>query len=327
MKSRYMRLAFAALALLMGVLTGGVAAQSYPYKTIRLIVPYPPGGGNDSLARLFGQKLAAAWGQQIIVDNRPGAGANIAGALVAKAPADGYTLLVGSAGGLAGNLAIYQKMPYNPLTDFTPIALMAFQGNVLIVNPSVPAKTVKEFIALAKSRPGQINAGSGGNGSSQHLSLEAFMSMAGVKMVHVPYKGGAPAITDLLGGQIDAIFAPLPEAVPQLGAGRLRALGVTAKKRSAALPDIPTIDEAGLKGFEFDGFMGLAGPANLPREIVARLNREVNSALADAAIKRRLVESGLELGGGTPEDLAAAMRTQAEFTIKLAKDAGIKPVD
>ena len=153
------------------------------------------------------------------------------------------------------------------------------------------------------------------------------MSLAGVRMVHVPYKGGAPAITDLLGGQIDAIFAPLPEAVPQLGAGRLRALGVTAKKRSAALPDIPTIDEAGLKGFEFDGFMGLAGPANLPRDIVARLNREVNNALADGGLKTRLVESGLEIAGGKPEDLAAAMRTQAEFTIKLAKDAGIKPVD
>jgi tripartite-type tricarboxylate transporter receptor subunit TctC len=303
------------------------AAQSYPAKPVRFLVGFAAGGSVDILARIFAAKMTESLGQQILVDNRPGAGANIAGALVAKAPADGYTLLVGSAGGLAGNLAIYQKMPYNPLTDFTPIALLAFQGNVLIVNPSVPARTVKEFIALAKSRPAQINVGSGGNGSSQHLSLEAFMSFAGVKMLHVPYKGGAPAITDLLGGQIDAIFAPLPEAIPQLGAGRIRALGVTAKKRSGALPNVPTVNEAGLPGFEFEGFMGLAGPANLPRDIVVRLNREANNVLADTGIKTRLVESGLELAGGTPEDLAAAMRAQADFTIKLAKDAGIKPVD
>ena len=320
-----LRVCMALLAMAFSILPA--SAQNYPAKPVRFLVGFAAGGSVDILARIFGAKMTESLGQQIIIENRPGAGANIAGAFVAKAPADGYTLLVGSAGGLAGNLAIYQKMPYNPFTDLTPIGLMALQGNVLIVNPSVPARTVKEFIALAKSRPGQINVGSGGNGSSQHLSLEAFMNLAGVKMVHVPYKGGAPAVADLLGGQIDAIFAPLPEAVPQLGAGRLRALGVTAKKRSAALPNVPTIDEAGLPGFEFDGFMGLAGPANLPRDIVVRLNREVNNALADSGVRSRLVESGLELGGGKPEDLAAAMRTQADFSIKLAKDAGIKPVD
>ena len=304
-----------------------VSAQSYPVKPVRFMVGFAAGGSVDILARVFASKLTETMGQQVIVENRPGAGANIAGTFVAKAAPDGYTLLVGSAGGLAGNLAIYQRMPYNPLTDLTPIGLLAFQGNVLIVNPSVPAKTVKEFIALAKNRPGQINVGSGGNGSSQHLSLEAFMNVAGVKLLHVPYKGGAPAIIDLLGGQIDAIFAPLPEAVPYIGSGRLRALGVTAKKRSAALPNVPTINEAGLPGYEFDGFMGLAGPANMPRDVVARLNRELNNALADNAIKTRLLESGLELGGGKPEDLAAAMQAQADTMLKLAKDAGIKPVD
>jgi tripartite-type tricarboxylate transporter receptor subunit TctC len=307
--------------------TAPASAQNYPAKPLRFLVGFAAGGSVDILARIFGAKMTESLGQQIIVDNRPGAAANIAGALAAKAPADGYTLLVGSAGGLAGNLAIYQKMPYNPFTDFTPIALMAFQGNVLIVNPSVPARTVMEFIALAKSRPGQVNVGTAGNGSSQHLSLEAFMGRANVKMLNVPYKGGAPAIADLLGGQIDAIFAPLPEAIPQLSSGRLRALGVTAKKRSGALPNVPTIDEAGLPGFEFDGFMGLVGPANLPRDIVVRLNREVNIALADTAVRARLIESGLEIGGGRPEDLAAAMRTQTDFTLKLVKDAGIKPVD
>ena len=323
--SRGLRACLALLVLVFPL--APASAQSYPAKPLRFLVGFAAGGSVDILARFFAAKMSESMGQQIIVDNRPGAGANIAGALAAKAPADGYTLLVGSAGGLAGNLAIYQKMPYNPFTDFTPIVLMALQGNVLIVNPSVPARTVKEFIALAKSRPGQINAGTGGNGSSQHLSLEAFMSLANVKMLNVPYKGGAPAIADLLGGQIDAIFAPLPEAVPQLSARRLRALGVTAKKRSAALPNVPTIDEAGLPGFEFEGFMGLVGPANLPRDIVVRLNREVNTALADAGLRARLTESGLELGGGRPEDLAAAMRAQADFTIKLVKDAGIKPVD
>ena len=323
--SRGLRACLALLVLVFPL--APASAQSYPAKPLRFLVGFAAGGSVDILARFFAAKMSESLGQQIIVDNRPGAGANIAGALAAKAPADGYTLLVGSAGGLAGNLAIYQKMPYNPFTDFTPIVLMALQGNVLIVNPSVPARTVKEFIALAKNRPGQINAGTGGNGSSQHLSLEAFMSLANVKMLNVPYKGGAPAIADLLGGQIDAIFAPLPEAVPQLSARRLRALGVTAKKRSAALPNVPTIDEAGLPGFEFEGFMGLVGPANLPRDIVVRLNREVNTALADAGLRARLTESGLELGGGRPEDLAAAMRAQADFTIKLVKDAGIKPVD
>jgi tripartite-type tricarboxylate transporter receptor subunit TctC len=301
--------------------------QAYPAKPVRFLVGFAAGGSVDILGRIYSQKLSESMGQQIIVENRPGAGSNIAGAVVAKAPPDGYTLFVGSAGGLAGNLAIYQRMPYNPLTDFSPISVLAYQANILVVNASLPTKNVREFIALARNKPSQINVGSGGNGSSQHLSLEAFMKVAGVKMLHVPYKGGAPAVTDLLGGQIDAIFAPIPEAMPHLKAGKIRALGVTGAKRAAALPGIPTIREAGLPGYEFDGFMGLVGPAALPQELVARLNREVNNALADSAVKTRLIESGLELGGGAPETLANAMRVQAETMIKLAKDAGIKPVD
>ncbi|MDB5867551.1 MAG: Tricarboxylate transport protein TctC [Betaproteobacteria bacterium] len=301
--------------------------QAYPAKPVRFLVGFAAGGSVDILGRIYSQKLSESMGQQIIVENRPGAGSNIAGAVVAKAPPDGYTLFVGSAGGLAGNLAIYQRMPYNPLTDFSPISVLAYQANILVVNASLPTKNVREFIALARNKPSQINVGSGGNGSSQHLSLEAFMKVAGVKMLHVPYKGGAPAVTDLLGGQIDAIFAPIPEAMPHLKAGKIRALGVTGAKRAAALPGIPTIREAGLPGYEFDGFMGLVGPAALPQELVARLNREVNNALGDSAVKTRLIESGLELGGGSPETLANAMRVQAETMIKLAKDAGIKPVD
>jgi tripartite-type tricarboxylate transporter receptor subunit TctC len=321
------RVVICALTVLVAGMSLSASSQGYPAKPVRFLVGFTPGGSVDLVGRVYSQKLSETLGQQVIVENRAGAGSNIAGAAVAKAPPDGYTLFVGSAAGLAGNLAIYQKMPYNPLTDFTPIAMLAYQANILIVNPSLPTKNVKEFIALAKSRPSQINVGSGGNGSSQHLSLEAFMKVAGVQMLHVPYKGGAQAVTDLLGGQIEAIFAPLPEAIPHFKAGKVRALGVTSAKRAGALPDVPTIKESGLPGYEFDGFMGLVGPAALPQDLVTRLNREVNNALADSAVKARLLESGLELGGGTPEQLAAAMRIQAETMIKLAKDAGIKPVD
>ena len=317
----------AAVSLAVTSFGSGAFAQTYPAKPVRFLVGFAAGGSVDILGRIYAQKLTETMGQQVIVENRPGAGSNIAGAAVVKAPPDGYTFFVGSAGGLAGNLAIYQRMPYNPLTDFTPIVVLAYQANILVVNPSLPVKNVKEFIALAKSRPSQINVGSGGNGSSQHLSLETFMKVANVKMLHVPYKGGAPAVTDLLGGQIDAIFAPIPEAMPHLKTAKIRALGVTGAKRAGALPDIPTIKEAGLPGYEFDGFMGLAGPLGLPADIVARLNREVNNALTDANVKTRLLDSGLELGGGTPEQLAAAMKVQAATMIKLAKEAGIKPVD
>jgi tripartite-type tricarboxylate transporter receptor subunit TctC len=314
-------------SLLIAGLCSGAWSQSYPAKPVRFLVGFAAGGSVDVLGRIYAQKMTESMGQQIVVENRPGAGSNIAGVAVAKAPPDGYTLFVGSAGGLAGNLAIYQRMPYNPLTDFTPIAVLAYQANILVVNPSLPTKNVKEFIALARNKPSQINVGSGGNGSSQHLSLEAFMKVSGVKLLHIPYKGGAPAVIDLLGGQIDAIFAPIPEAMPHLKTGKMRALGVTAAKRAAALPDVPTIQEAGLPGYEFDGFMGLVAPLGLPPELVTRLNREVNNALADNGVKTRLLESGLELGGGTPEQLATAMRVQAQNMIKLAKDAGIKPVD
>ena len=315
------------MALILAGLCASAWAQSYPAKPVRFLVGFAAGGSVDVLARFYAQKMSESMGQQIIIDNRPGAGSNIAGAIVAKASPDGYSLFVGSAGGLAGNLAIYQRMPYNPLTDFTPIAVLAYQANILVVNPSLPTKNVKEFIALARSRPAQINVGSGGNGSSQHMSLEAFMKVAGVKMLHIPYKGGAPAVTDLLGGQIDAIFAHIPEAMVHLQTGKLRALGVTGAKRAAAMPNVPTIKEAGLPGYEFDGFMGLVAPVGLHQDIVTRLNREVNNALTDNSLKARLLESGLELGGGTPEQLASAMRAQAETMIKLAKDAGIKPVD
>ena len=316
------------VSLLLACVAGAVQAQSaYPAKPVRLLVGFPAGGSVDILARIFAQRFTQTLGQQVIVDNRAGAGSNIAGELASKAPPDGYTLLVGSAGGLGGNLSIYRRMPYDPFKDLTPIAQMVIQGNILIVNSSVPAKSVRDLLALARARPGQLNAASGGNGSSQHLSMEIFNNLGKVKMVHVPYKGGAPAMADLLGGQVDVMFQTIPEAVPHLKGGKIRSLGVTMAKRAALLPDVPTIAESGLPGFQFEGFMGLVGPAGLPRELVARLNTEVNNALADSAVKSRLLDSGLELAGGTAEHLLGRMRAYSESMIKLAKDAGIQPVD
>jgi tripartite-type tricarboxylate transporter receptor subunit TctC len=228
---------------------------------------------------------------------------------------------------LGTNMAIYTKMPYNPLKDLAPIAMLVYQGNALVVNPTVPAKTVKELIALAKARPGQLNFGSGGNGSSQHMTAELFSKMTGVKMVHVPYKGGAPALVDLIAGQIDLVFSPLPEAIPYIQSGRVRALGVTGAKRSANLPDLPTIAQGGVPRFEFEGFLGIAGPAGMPQNVVAQLNSALNKALAADDVKKRMYDLGLRLAGGTPEQLARHMREQAALMIQIAKDAGVKPVD
>ena len=304
-----------------------VWAQNYPAKPVRVLVGYAAGGSVDIVGRIFAQKLGEYFGQQFVVDNRPGAASNVAADIVAKAVPDGYTLLVSSAGSLGTNLAIYSRMAYDPLKDLAPIVLLLHQGNVLIVNPSVPSKNVRDFVALAKSKPGHLNYGSGGSGSSQHMSSELFQNVAGVKMLHVPYKGGAPAITDLVGGQIDLIFAPIPEALPHLKTGRVRALGVTTSKRSSILPELPTIAEAGLPGYDFDGWMGMVGPAIMPRELVMRLNAEANKALAANDVKTRLQDLGLELAGGTPEQLGAYMREQSAKMVKLARDAGIKPVD
>jgi len=304
-----------------------VYAQNYPAKPVRIMVGYAAGGSVDIVGRIFAQKLSEYLGQQFVVDNRPGAASNVAADLVAKSAPDGYTLLVSSSGSLGTNMAIYSKMPYDPLKDLAPIALLLHQGNVLIVNPSVPARSVKELIALAKSRKGQLNYGSGGSGSSQHMASELFQNVTGVQIVHVPYKGGAPAIADLVGGQIDLIFAPMPEALPYVRSSRVRALGVTTSKRSIMLPDVPTVAEAGVAGYEFDGWMGIAGPAGMPRDLVMRVNTEVNKALSAPDVKTRLQDLGVELAGGTPEQLGSYMREQSAKMIKLARDAGIKPVD
>ena len=321
------RMLFYFSLLLMGIAGGQAWSQTYPVKPVRVFVGYSPGGSVDTVGRIFAQKLTGELGQQFVVENRPGAASNIAGDLVAKSPPDGYTLLMSSGTALGTNMAIYTKMPYNPLKDFAPIAMLVYQGNALVVNPTVPTKTVKELIALAKARPAQLNFGSGGNGSSQHMTAELFSKMTGVKMVHVPYKGGAPALVDLIAGQIDLVFSPLPEAIPYIQSGRVRALGVTGGKRSANLPDLPTIAEGGVPSFEFEGFLGIAGPAGMPKNVVARLNAALNKALTADDVKKRMYDLGLRLAGGTPEQLATHMREQAALMIQIAKDAGVKPVD
>jgi tripartite-type tricarboxylate transporter receptor subunit TctC len=315
------------ISLLLVAIAGAAWAQPYPSRPVRILVGYAPGGSVDMVARLMAQKLTASFGQPVLVENRPGAASNIAGDITAKSPPDGYTLLISGGGALSTNAAIYAKMPYDPLKDLGPIALLVHQGNVLIVNPSLPPRSVKEFIALAQSRPGKLNYGTGGNGSNQHLATELFTMMAGLKLVHVPYKGGAPAMTDLVGGQIEFMFQTIPEAIQHIKSARVRALGVTGLKRSAALPDVPTIDEAGLPGYSYEGFIGLVGPAGMPKEIVARLGSEVAKALASGDVQARLLELGLESGSGTPEQFGAYLREQSVQAFKLAKDMGIKPVD
>ncbi|MBC7778579.1 MAG: tripartite tricarboxylate transporter substrate binding protein [Proteobacteria bacterium] len=303
------------------------SAQTWPAKPVRLVIGFAAGGSVDLVARIVSSRLAETLAQPVIVETRPGAGGNIAGEVVARAPADGYAVLLSSGGALGGNLAIYTRMPYDPLKDLTPVAMVVYQSNVLIVNPSVPAKSVKEFIALARTRPGVLNYGSGGNGSSQHMSGELFSSMAGVKMVHVPYKGGAPAMVDLLGGQVDLMFQTIPEAIQMVRSGRVRALGLTGTRASAALVGVPTIGESGLPGFELEGWMGIAGPPGMPAAIVTRLNTDLNRILGEKDTRARITDAGLDIAGGSPEQMAAMMKDQVVRMVKLAKEAGIKPVD
>jgi len=302
-------------------------AQFWPTKPVRMVIGFAPGGSVDLVARITAPRLSDLLSQPVVIETRPGAGGNIAGEVIARAAPDGYSILLSSGGALGGNLAIYSRMSYDPLKDLAPVAMLVYQGNVLIVNPSVPAKTVKAFIALARQRPGVLNYGSGGNGSSQHMSGELFSSLAGLKMVHVPYKGGAPAMVDLLGGQVDLMFQTIPEALQQVRAGKVRALGVTGNRTSSALPGVPTIAEAALPGFEFEGWMGIAVPPSTPASIISRLNSDVNRILVDKDARARLSDAGLDIAGGTPAQMGAMMKDQAVRMVRLAKDAGIRPVD
>ena len=272
--------------------TAQTAAQNYPQKPIRMIVPFTPGGSTDILARSIGQELSKAWGQSVIIENIAGAGGSIGADKAAKSPADGYTLLMGHIGTLAVNPSLYPKLPYNPVKDFAPVAWVARVPNVLVVNPNVPAKSVQELVALAKSKPGQLSYGSGGNGSAANLATEYFKMQTETAILHIPYRGTAPAVTDLMGGQIQMLFTGAPAVMGQVKNGQLRALAVSSPKRLDALPDLPTVAEAGYKNFEADQWYGVVAPAGTPRDIVLKLNQQINVALNSAELKKRLTTEG-----------------------------------
>ena len=301
-----------------------VVAQSYPIKPIRVINPYTPGGGVDALLRPLAQKMSEGLKQQLVVDNRPGANGMIGMEAGAKAPPDGYTLVVGTTGALTMNVSIYAKVPFDPIKDFAPISNFADSAFILSVHPSVPANNVKELIALAKARPNQLTYATFGVGSSAHLGTELFSTMAGVKMLHVPYKGSVPMVTDLVAGHVMMSFDSMQSVMPQIRVKRLRALGIAAAKRSPAAPDIPTISEAGLPGFELGSWYGLLAPANTPREIITRLHGELVKALAAPEVSERIKSFGAEPVGNTPEEFAAQIRSDIVKWAKVARAANVR---
>jgi tripartite-type tricarboxylate transporter receptor subunit TctC len=313
-----------AIGASLALVAAWASAQTYPAKPIRIVVPFPPGGATDILARDVAQKLSEAWGQQVIVDNRPGAGGNIGSELVAHSAPDGYTLEMGTVGTHAINASLYARMPYDHVKDFAPVILVAGVPNVLVVNPAVPANSVAELIAYAKANPGKLNFASSGNGTSIHLSGELFKVMAGVQMTHIPYKGSAPAMQDLLGGQVQLMFDNLPPSLPQIKAGKVRALAVTSLTRAPALPDVPTVAEAGLPGFEASSWFGILAPAGTPPAIVARLNAEIAKWLATPEAKEKLSKQGANAAGGTPEDFAKHIAAETAKWAKVVKDSGAK---
>ena len=319
--NKWQRLAFIAAC----AVCGAAIAQPYPAKPVRVIVAYPAGGSVDVVARLAGQKFSESTGRSFVVENRAGAGGNIGTDFVAKSPADGYTLLMGSAAALASNPAIYAKMPFDSARDFAPISLIVIQPNILVVHPTIPAKTVREFIVLAKSRPAILNYGSSGLGSSQHMAAELFSHYAGAKMIHVPYKGGAPALIDLVGGQIDLMFETIPTAMPYAKSGKLRALGITTAQRSQAFPELPTIREAGVGQYEYRGWIGLLAPAGTPAEIVSRLNAEVVRAINQGGLAAQFRDMAFDVVAGTPDQFAQFIRDEIELHRKIVKASGMRP--
>ena len=278
-----------------------MAQTPYPSKPIRLIVPFTPGGSTDILARSIGQELTKAWGQSVIIDNVPGAGGSIGADKVAKAPADGYTLLMGHIGTLAVNPSLYPKLPYNPVKDFAPVAWVARVPNILVVNSAVPVKSVQDLVAYAKSKPGQLSYGSGGNGSAANLATEYFKMQTGTAIVHIPYRGTAPAVTDLIGGQIQLVFTGAPAVLGHIKSGQLHALAVSSPKRLDAMPDLPTVAESGYKNFEADQWYGVVAPAGTPKDIVQKLNAQINVALNSPELKKRLSAEGAIATPESPE--------------------------
>jgi tripartite-type tricarboxylate transporter receptor subunit TctC len=306
------------------VITDAIAADAYPAKALRLIVPFPPGGPADALARLVGDKLSASLGKAVVVDNRPGAGGNIGMELGAKSAPDGYTLVLAPAGNLTVNPFLYRNVPYDVARDFAPVTVIAAVPNVLVVHPSVPAKSVAELIRYAKAHPGTLNYSSPGNGSGAHLAGELFKSMAGVDIVHIPFNGIAPAVTAVVGGQVQMMFAGAPSALPQVKAGRVVALGVASLKRTAAAPELPTLAESGLPGFDVTSWYSIVVPAGTPTEIIAGLRSEITAALTQSEVQEKLTGLGAEPIGNTPAEFAAMLKVETAKWGKIVKDANIQ---
>lgn len=320
-----MILARAAAAVLVaaGLLLPAAQAQpAYPDKPIRMVVPFTPAGTTDILARIVAQKLSEAWGQQVVVDNRPGAGGNLGSDIVAKAPADGYTLLMATVSSHGINPTLYKKIPYDAVKDFQPVTLVALVPNMLVVHPDVKATNVQELIALAKASPGKLNVASSGSGTSIHLSAELFKTMTGVDMIHVPYKGSAPALTDLLGGQVQLMFDNMPSSIEHVRGGKLRALGVTTTKRSPVLPEVPTIAEQGLPGYEATSWFGVMAPAGVPKPVVDKLSQQITKDITGPAGRKLIAEQGAEPVGNTPEEFAAFVKAEIAKWAKVIKDSG-----
>jgi len=323
MRNRLILASLLAAALPAAAVAAQSSAPHYPAKPIRIVVPQSAGGSTDLTARLVAQKLSDALGQSVVVDNRPGAGSIIGTDIVAKAPADGYTLLV-VASSITLNPSLHKKLPFDPVRDLAPVTQLSAFPNMLVVHPAVPVKSVQELIALAKSRPGQINYGSSGTGTGTHLSAELFKYMTGVDMVHVPYKGGGPAVIALLGGQVQLNFATIPSVLLHVRAGKLRAVAVTTLRRSPAAPEVPTIAESGVPGYDHGPWNGMLAPAKTPRAIIARLNAEVARIVHMPETKAVLVHEGAEPVGNTPEEFAAIIKTETVKWEKVIRAAGIK---
>mgnify|MGYP000184428532 FL=1 len=321
MKRKFLK---SVLALCCGLVMSVAHAQSYPSKPIRLIVPFPPGGGNDVIARVIAQKLTERLGQQVVVDNRAGANGIVGLQALMQSPPDGYTLAVGAAGPLAVNPSLYDKLPYDPLKDFSPITNMVNYPLLLVVHPSVPAKTTQDLVNLAKAKPKQLYFASPGSGNSGHLAGELLNSMANVQTVHVPYKGQGPALSDLISGQVQMLYSSIPSVLPQVKSGQLNALAVGSAKRVPSLPDIPTISESGVPGYEAYSWVGMVAPAKTPKDIVNRLNREIVDILKQKDVSEKLNQQGALPVGDSPEQFAAYIKAEIDKWGAVVRAANIK---
>ncbi len=302
-----------------------IAADAYPSKPLRMVITFPAGGPTDVVVRLISQRLTDQWGYPVIIDNRGGAGGIVGTEIVARAMPDGYTFLVGTAGGMTINPALRSDLSYDPFRDFSPVGMLVVNPQILVAHPTLAAKNIRELVALAKQKPGQLNFASAGTGTATHLGLELLKLTAGIDVVHVPYKGGAPAVTDLIGGQVQLLWVSIPSVLPHVKAGRLRALAVSTAKRTTSAPDVPTVTESGYPGFEYSNWNALFAPAGTPQPQLRKINAQVVAALSDPAVAQRLTAQGADPAPGTPEELGKYMRTDHERWKKVIRTANIKP--